>query len=295
MIELSKLRKLIQTIVKKMYPNCVLAIENNSVGKGLIDELRETPVSRVLYKEKKTRKIDMGVSNATRKKTIESMEYGYNTNQVTRDQMMETLESIVHNSPSHVGYRELYEEIRFLELKNGRIDHSSATHDDVVMAYMGVLWIVRYGKGLKGKGIYYSISDGSEDYDEITYDTMESIRLVNKLLRGGKDEKKDAEDELIDYMLRDHPIYTSDDLAKKEKENYFRAMDRVEGITDDDDIDFQVSDPTKNLLLKNYHQMLRMDLYSDDPMESLLRPVGMRDSGFGMPGFGNDWSDDYKF
>lgn len=295
MIELSKLRKLIQTIVKKMFPNCVLAIENNSVGKGLIDELKETAIGRVLYKEKKSRKIDMGVSNATRKKTIESIEYGYNTNQVTRAQMMETLESIVHNSPSHVAYKELYEEIRFLELKNGRIDHSSATHDDVVMAYMGVLWIVRYGKGLKGKGIYYNISDGSDDYDEVVYDTMESIRLVNRLLRGDKDEKKDAEDEILDFMLRDHPVYTSEDLAKKEKQEYFKAMDRAEGITDDDDIDFHVSDPTKNLLLKNYNHMLRMDMYGEDPMEALLHPASHQSGFGGIPGFGGDWSDDYKF
>lgn len=294
MIELSKLRKLIQTIVKKMYPNCVLAIENNSVGKGLIDELKETPISRVLYKEKKTRTIDMGINNATRKRKIESMEYGYNTNQVTRDQMMETLESVVHNSPSHMGYRELYDEIRFLELKNGRIDHSSATHDDVTMAYMGVLWIVRYGKGLKGKGIYYNISDGSEDYDEITYDTIESMRFVNRLLRGTSDERKDAENELISYMQRDHHTYTSDDLHKREKQEYYAQLDKIEGITDDDDIDFKISDPTKNLILKNYHDLLRSDFYDDDPMEALLHPARYDERSF-VPGAPGDWSDDYKF
>lgn len=292
MIELSKLRKLIQTIVRKMYPNCILTIENNSVGKGLIDELRETPVGRVLYHEKKKRKIDMSVNSATRKRTVESIEWGHNTNQVTRDQMMETLESIVHNSPSHVGYKELYEEIRFLELKNGRIDHSSATHDDVVMAYMGILWIVRYGKGLKGKGIYYNISDGSEDYDELTYDTLESMRFVNRLLSGTKSEKESAEDELVDYMLRDHHVNTADDLGKREKEEYYRELDRIEGITDGEDVDAHISDPTRNLLLKNYNTFLRGDFYGDDPMETLLHPA--QTGGGGIPGFG-DWTDDYRW
>lgn len=293
MIELSKLRKLIMTIVKKMYPNCILAIENNSVGKGLIDELRETPINRVLYKERKKRKIDQGVSSATRKKTIESVEYGYNTNQTSRGQMMETLESIVHNSPSHVGYPELYEEIRFLELKNGRIDHSSATHDDVTMAYMGVLWVVRYGKGLKGKGIYYNITDGQEDYDELTYDTMESIRFANRLLSGTLDEKQQAEDELIDYMMKDHHVQTSSDLADRERREMFKAMDRRDGLDPDEDEEgsFPVSDPTRELLLRNYNSFLHMDPYSDDPISHMLDPVsqGGFDSG------GESWGDLYKF
>lgn len=293
MIELSKLRKLIMTIVKKMYPNCILAIENNSVGKGLIDELRETPINRVLYKERKKRKIDQGVSSATRKKTIESVEYGYNTNQTSRGQMMETLESIVHNSPSHVGYPELYEEIRFLELKNGRIDHSSATHDDVTMAYMGVLWVVRYGKGLKGKGIYYNITDGQEDYDELTYDTMESIRFANRLLSGTLDEKQQAEDELIDYMMKDHHVQTSSDLADRERREMFKAMDRRDGLDPDEDEEgsFPVSDPTRELLLRNYNSFLHMDPYSDDPISLMLDPVsqGGFDSG------GESWGDLYKF
>ena len=276
-----------------MYPNCILAIENNSVGKGLIDELRETPINRVLYKERKKRKIDQGVNSATRKKTIESVEYGYNTNQTSRGQMMETLESIVHNSPSHVGYPELYEEIRFLELKNGRIDHSSATHDDVTMAYMGVLWVVRYGKGLKGKGIYYNITDGQEDYDELTYDTMESIRFANRLLSGTLDEKQQAEDELIDYMMKDHHVQTSSDLADRERREMFKAMDRRDGLDPDEDEDgsFQISDPTRELLLRNYNSFLHMDPYSDDPISHMLDPVsqGGFDSG------GESWGDLYKF
>ena len=43
----------------------------------------------------------------------------------------------------------------------------------------------------------YNITDGQEDYDELTYDTMESIRFANRLLSGTLDEKQQAEDELI--------------------------------------------------------------------------------------------------
>jgi len=296
MIESSKLRKLLQTIVKKLYPNCILTIENNSVGKPLIDELRETPIARVLYKERKKRKLDQGATNATKKRTVESIEYGHNTNTTTRPQMMETLESIVHNSPAHVGYRELYEEIRFLELKNGRIDHSAATHDDVTMAYMGALWVIRYGTGLKGKGIYYNITDGQDDFDELQYDVMDSIRFANRLLKGTKDERKEAEDELIDYMMADHPVQTSNDLRSREREEYFKALGKVDGLNDDDEEEAfdSISDRTQALITQARRAFVRMDPYSDDdPIAAMLNPVHYMRDGYG--GDDESWSDLYKW
>lgn len=300
MIEASKLRKLITTIVTKMYPNCILTIENNSVGGGLISELSETAVSRVLYKEKKKRVIDQGVNVITKKRKTDAIEWGHNTNTVTRPQMMETLESIVHNSPAHMAYPELYEEIRFLELKNGRIDHGSSTHDDVVMAYMGVLWIVRYGKGLKGKGIYYNISDGMDDYDEITYDTARSQRIARKLLKkhskNYNDPSEEAADELLEYMVSDHHTQTSEDLAHAERMEMYKAMDHIDDI-DIDEGSMKISDTTKALLTANLNAMLRVDPYDDDPVSQMLHPVGtLTGSPFGFdPRAGSDWGDLYRY
>ncbi|MCM1295149.1 MAG: hypothetical protein NC311_06380 [Muribaculaceae bacterium] len=300
MIEASKLRKLITTLVTKMYPNCILTIENNSVGNGLISELKETPVCRVLYKEKKQRTIDQGANAITKKRKTTTIEYGHNTNTVTRPQMMETLEAIVHNSPAHMGYPELYEEVRLLELKNGRIDHGSSSHDDVVMAYMGVLWIVRYGKGLKGKGIYYNITDGMDDYEEIKYDTAQSHRIARRLLKKRQqsysDPMEEANDELLDFMLRDHHVQTSEDLAHAETMEMFRGMDHIDDI-DTDEGSMQISETTQNLLLQNYNAMLRMDPYSDDPVSQLIHPVGtLPGSPFGFdPRQGADWSSLYEY
>ena len=284
MIPSDHLKKLLITLITKRYPHCILTIENNSVGKPLIDHLRDTSIARCLYKEKKKRNIDQGANNFTKSKKVTMIEYGHHVDATTRGQMMEMLESIVHNSPTHVSYPELYNEIKFLELRNGRIDHSSATHDDCTMAYMGALWIVRYGTGLKGKGIYYTISAEEDDVSE-RYDTSETARFARKLLKDRHikrptfDEdtvKTDGSDELIAYMMRDHDILTSASLAEKERKEFYSALDEAEGVDEFADNDAlqaieQIPDSTQRLLLKNYYNMMNMSLVGvDDPYRNLL-------------------------
>lgn len=289
MIPSDQLRKLLMTIVRKRYPHCVLTIENNSVGKPLIDELRDTSLSRVLYKERKKRQIDQGPHSFTKKKTRELVEYGHNTNPTTRSQMMEMLESIVHNSNSHVAFPELYEEIRHLELKNGRIDHGSATHDDCVMAYLGVLWIVRYGVGLKGKGIYYCIQEGLDD-DENRLDTTDIEQFANNILLKKKPLNDAEEERFLSYMRRDQPVEDSSTWAERERAEMYRAMDQRDGLMDDDeDADINsvidsIPESTSRLLLKNYYSLIGDN--GNDIMVDLLHPE-YADSD-------DDWSSLYR-
>ena len=276
MIPSDHMKKLLVTLITKRYPHSILTIENNSVGTPLINELRDTSISRNLYKERRTREVDMGVSSFTKKKKISSIEYGHNTNTTTRAQMMDMLENIVHNAHAHVAYPELYEEIRFLELKNGRIDHSSATHDDCTMAYMGGLWIVKYGTGLKGKGIYYTINDTGEDDGSYQYDTTESLRFADNFIFKKKKEKDhEEEDALVLYMRTPQHVEDSSSLAARERAEYYRELDRIEGISMDEEMDAlnaidQIPDSTERLLLKNYYSMIGG--LSDDPFRNLLDP-----------------------
>ena len=261
MITSKDLMKFIVTLVTKYYPNCVVTIENNSVGQPLIDNLRDTPVGRKLYKEKKKKEIDTGVRNFSKKIHREVMMYGHTTNAQTRSQMMDTLENIVRNSHSHVGYPELYEEIRLLEVRNGRVDHGPASHDDTVMAYMGALWIVRYGKGLKGKGIYWTIRD-SLDEDDIPFDSTEILASADKILRKNQrrrdNDYDEREEELKEFLSTEQDVETSSTLWDKERAEYLKELDRLEGadgLDPDDEYDSGVatiSDETADMILRNY-------------------------------------------
>ncbi|MCM1230111.1 MAG: hypothetical protein NC489_08260 [Ruminococcus flavefaciens] len=297
MIDSKPFRKVIQTVVTRMYPNCILAIENNAIGSQLISEILDSPIGRCLYKERKKKTKEYGTNPITSKKRkVDDIVYGFETSSTTRPQMTEMLESIVHNSPNHLGFQELYEEIRFLELRNGRIDHGPATHDDVVMAYMGALWVVRYGTGLKGRGIYYTIDDGMDDLEEIRRDTTTAMRTAARILKDRgrvKTEEEQAEEELIDFMTREHHVQSSEDLAHAERMEYFKEIDRIQGIlVDEDEPEFHVSQETENLLLRNYHALMNMDPYADDPVQNLLNiPLASR----GGPDSGGSFMDAYRW
>lgn len=290
MIPSDQLRKLLIAIVTKRYPHCVLTIENNSVGKPLLDELRDTSLSRVLYKERKKRQIDQGPKAFTKKKSRDVIEYGHNVNPTSRAQMMEMLESIVHNSHTHVGFPELYEEIRHMELKNGRIDHSSATHDDCTMAYLGALWIIRYGTGLKNKGIYYTLQDNSDE-DELKIDIRSTLHVADRtILRKGEET---PEEKLIDYLKKDLPVDDSASWAYRERAELYKAMDHIDGIDIDEDNPMSIidtmPDSTQRLLLKNYLSLMDMD-DEMDPIASLLQPTVITDGREN-----EDWTTLYKY
>lgn len=290
MIPSDQLKKLLITVVTRMYPNCILTIENNSVGKPLIDHLRDTSAGRVLYKERKKKEIDMGVNSFTKKRRKEVLEYGHNTNPTSRMQMMEMLENLVHNSPSHVAFPELYDEIRYMELRNGRIDHSASTHDDCTMAYLGVLWIVRYGTGLKNKGIYWTITEGDEDEIGSGYDTTDSFRAAHRIIINRQSEKSD-EDDLVDFLSSEQPVETSSSLAARERAEYNKALDEIDGITLDDDPALEaidaIPDSTQRLLLKNYYSMVNKG-NGENILEPMLASSYQSDSD-------NDWSNLYSW
>lgn len=292
MIPSDQLKKLLITLVNKRYPHCILTIENNSVGKPLLDELRDTSISRVLYKEKKKRQFDQGVHDSTKKRTREIIEYGHNVNPTTRAQMMEMLESLVHNSHAHLAYPELYDEIRYLELKNGRIDHSSATHDDCTMAYLGGLWIIRYGTGLKGRGIYYVLED-KIDEDQEWYETRSTYNIARRLILDKTKDQEDQEaEELVNFMRTPQHLEDSSTLASKERQDYFRELDRIEGILDEEeDLDSRLEVLPKEVertVLQNYYSTIYSNI---NPLDMLV------DSGtIGLLQRNQeDWSTLYKY
>lgn len=274
MIPSDHLKKLLVTLVNKRYPHCILTIENNSVGKPLLDELRDTSIARVLYKEKKKKQIDQGPNNFTRKRHREVMEYGHNVNPTTRAQMMEMLESIVHNSHQHMAYPELEKELKFLELKNGRIDHNSATNDDCIMAYMGGLWVVRYGAGLHRRGIYYTIQEKLEDDDYYRADNTAILDTARRMVLDKNSDESAAEDELVSYMKSNLHIDDSGTLAEQERKQYYQELDRIEGVSDDDEYEASLSkidDSTQRLIMQSYYNMLRTTS-GTSPIENLLMP-----------------------
>lgn len=259
------LRKFLTTLITKVYPNSILTIENNSIGTPLIEELKDTPVKRVLYRERRKKQIDVGANNFTRKRTVEDYEFGHNVNSKTRPQMHEILENVVHFAHDAVGYPEIYEEIRHMIRKHGRIDHSPATHDDITMAYLGVLWIVRYGKGLRGKGIFYNLKDteGCETTQEVD---PKNYRIFDRIMSGSQN----IESEILESLRTEHPVETAYTLMQRAKEEYVDTLDQINGagledmFGEDENTDLVDEETSKAILNNGFTNGTERYGYGDD-------------------------------
>ncbi len=90
--------------------------------------------------------------------------FGFNTTGESRALLYST---VLQNSAKNSGHvlrdRPLSNEIRGLIVKNGRIDHSSGSNDDMVIAWLMTQWMLVHGKNLT----YYGI-DGSRALSKVS-------------------------------------------------------------------------------------------------------------------------------
>ena len=152
------------------YPNLVLIPERKSSAQSIIDALviyltRENidPFKRIYNsvvdqkdeQPKQYQKILAPLNRRTPsfydplKRT-----FGFNTTGSSRDLLYS---SVLQNAAKQAGYmvrdRTLSSEIRGLMVKNGRIDHGSDSHDDMVIAWLIAHWMLTHSRHLSFYGI----------------------------------------------------------------------------------------------------------------------------------------------
>ena len=250
MITSVHLKRLIVKLITNYYTNCILTIENNSIGTMLINELRETPVSRCLYKERRKKTVEYGVNKFAKAKKVDVMVYGHNVNADSRAKMMELLESMVRYNKSHLGFPEIADELKFLEVRNGSIGHNSSAHDDTIMSYMGGLYVIKYGTGLKGRGIHFNLADSDEDeYYDGDSEFEHNVRIIEKYIN--HDDSEEAE--FVRFMSTEHEVETASTIRQKDQEDYYAELDRIDGLGDDDEMVVLANMPArmKSLFLRN--------------------------------------------
>jgi hypothetical protein len=232
------LKRVIVKLIVEHYPNSILTVENNSIGGPLIEELKETVVKRNLYREKRTKTVESGsgTRDASKRRKVEMLYYGHNVNATTRPQMTNLLETLVSYNRSLLGYPELSDEIKFMEYRNGRIQHSSNTHDDVTFAYLGGLHIIQHGKNMAGRGIRLNIATTEDECVEFLYDVSQNIknfgRTIRKNTRYSEDDEERYWEETYNYITESKGIRTSDDLIRAQREEMQRMRDIIDGDSD---------------------------------------------------------------
>ena len=176
-ISTPELALVIYEIVSKWLPNCVVNIERNGgFGASVISRLLQSSIKKNLFYTIKDRVIEERIAGSMiHKKTQKTKVYGSDSTHSERENLMEILRDRVDYHKDKIISPTIYEELCGLEVKkNGKIEHSSNTHDDQVFSWLWALYIYYNGGDLMNNwGITKQVLKTDADLDEAIVDIKE--------------------------------------------------------------------------------------------------------------------------
>lgn len=165
-----------------------MRLYRNTIGFGtaVIALLKKTSVKRNLfyeYKEKITEEYANNGVNTIKKKKLQKV-YGLDSSKNVRELLIGLLrERMEHHKDKFIS-KLLYNEFLGLEVKrDGKVDHSSNTHDDLTFSYLMALYVWYEGKDLKERyGITKQTLKTDEDVDDSVFDVVDdTVDITNEL------------------------------------------------------------------------------------------------------------------
>lgn len=210
------------------YPNVTCIIERKSSGPALIDILlRLLPTMGVdPYKrlfnlvvqdsdEQPDRFENLRTPLGRREErfyTLNKTLFGFNTAASGRFARSELYGNTLQNSAKRGGDKvydkQLIQQISGLKEKNGRVDHSSKNHDDLVIAWLLAHWFLSNGKNLSWYGIS-NVMARMEPAKELTYEEYMQQQVqtelqaqLNSLSEQLSNETDDYASQYLEHQMR---------------------------------------------------------------------------------------------
>lgn len=157
-------------LVTKYMRNAVVNIERNGgYGASVLSKLIATSIKPNLYYEIKDKVIEERF-NGTKsvRKTQKTKIFGLDSTRDTRELLIQILRERMDYHKDKFICPIIYQELEGMEVKkNGRVEHSSNTHDDQVFSYLMALYVWYYGGDLMERwGIQKSTIKTDQDLDE---------------------------------------------------------------------------------------------------------------------------------
>ena len=176
-ISTPELAMVIYKIVTEWIPNAVVNIERNGgFGASVIARLLQTSIRKNLFYTIKDKVVEERVlGSAIHKTTQKTKVYGSDSTKSERETLMEILRDRVEYHKDKIISPIIYEELSGLEVKkDGRIEHSSNTHDDQVFSWLWALYVYYYGGDLmRNWGITKHVLRTDADLEEAVTDIGE--------------------------------------------------------------------------------------------------------------------------
>lgn len=184
-ISLPDFRRLIYQIMKELTPRGILCIERNHVGTAVIQELMETEFGNNIYYETgDIMQIDSKMdSDGFLKQEAHSRRIrGIWTGGESRKAMHTILkEYVVEKKESFITKNITADIGKLIVTRTGKIDHAAGHHDDSLMSFLMVLYVLNLGKSLHHFGFVKGLSEQQvekgliEEEIEQTYAMMDDM------------------------------------------------------------------------------------------------------------------------
>ena len=155
----------------------------NGYGLSVISALKETPIKRNLYYEIKDKVLEETVENGRLVRRLRKTKvFGLHSTKEVRDQLIELLmERVRHHKDKFISPT-LYEEMRGLEVKKNRVEHSDLTHDDQIFSYLLANYVWYYGKNLRENFGIQKFGIKTEDSVDDVVDLNNGVEEVGSIV-----------------------------------------------------------------------------------------------------------------
>lgn len=191
-------------------------IKLNGFGVSVIQRLCKTSVKKNLYWEVKDKVIEEAFNGVrTVKKSQKVRVYGTDSTREVRARLIEILYDRVALHKDKFVAPILHHEMQCMEVKkNGKVEHSSKTHDDQVFSYLMALYVWYDGKDLAEKfHIIKNTIKTDEDIDIEDIDMQDGIEAVAKIdLEQATSDPDSQITKDIEWIEANSKIITSKDL-----------------------------------------------------------------------------------
>lgn len=196
------------TIIAKMLPRGVFCLESNYNGADVVDFVQETQLEHRFYHDPQielTKNVlDKKVPEITLKhKANNKRHFGTYVSAKTREAMFNILKNILKDYRHLINTKYLVKDVCNLVVgKNGKIAADDGEHDDLVMAYLHTVYVLKYGYELNRFGI---------DKTLCTYD--KSVQLIEEYEERVKEDNVD--NSLPDDVSMPYEKQLYQDIASK--------------------------------------------------------------------------------
>ena len=181
-IDPDDLAYVIEEIVSKYMPNAVINVEKNGIGGSVVKILKKSKVRDNLYYEIKDRVLEEKFDGVhIRKQKVKTRVFGLDSSKEKRNDLIEILRERARDHKDKFVAKELWEEFRGLEVKrNGKVEHSNQSHDDLTFSYLMAMYVWTYGQDLWQWGIEKTTLKTDDDVDE-EVKTDSTVNIASKI------------------------------------------------------------------------------------------------------------------